>query len=53
MDAVSEGELVEVSSDSKFSKWVDVNVTDIDFALMIIYEIDLSFIVGYLRFINF
>lgn len=52
MDAVSEGELIIVSSDSEFCKWVDVNVTDVDFALMIINKINLRFIISNLSLIN-
>ena len=53
MNAVGKRELIIMSSNSKFGVWVDVNVADIDFALMIVNIINFSFVVSYLSFIDF
>ena len=46
-------QFIIMSTDTKLKEWIDLNVTDINFTLIIIDEINLLFIINGLRLVNF
>ena len=46
-------QLIVVSSDSKFRVWVNIDITYVNFALMIVNIINFGFIKSNLSFVNF
>lgn len=53
MQTMCHGQLIVVSPDAKLNERVDLNITDIDLALVVVDEVDFYFIVHCFCLVNF